>query len=275
MNKITLKDAVYGLAVADAVGVPYEFKERGTFNATDMTGFGTYNQVPGTWSDDTSMTIATCYSIKIKNGIDTQDLLYQFRKWMNDAHFTPHGKTFDIGNTTAVALRQGFGCTDEYSNGNGSLMRIIPLAFLPDISDDEIIRVSSVTHAHPISTEACVLYVKIAKSLLQGMNITDAVKINVPEDSFYKKLRTIHSCNESEIKSSGYVVHSFEAAIWCLANTDNYRDCVLKAVNLGSDTDTVAAIAGALAGIIYGYDGIPDKWKNTLCSKEIIDKCLF
>ena len=275
MNKITLKDAVYGLAVADAVGVPYEFKERGTFNATDMTGFGTYNQVPGTWSDDTSMTIATCYSIKIKNGIGTQDLLYQFRKWMNDAQFTPHGKTFDIGNTTAVALRQGFGCTDEYSNGNGSLMRIIPLAFLPDISDDEIIRVSSVTHAHPISTEACVLYVKIAKSLLQGMNITDAVKINVPEDSFYKKLRTIHSCNESEIKSSGYVVHSFEAAIWCLANTNNYRDCVLKAVNLGSDTDTVAAIAGALAGIIYGYDGIPDKWKNTLCSKEIIDKCLF
>ena len=271
----TLKDGVYGLAVADAVGVPYEFRSRGTFCATDMIGYGTYNQVPGTWSDDTSMTIATCYSIKQNGCIDTSDMLRQFRKWMNGCEFTPHNNTFDIGNTTSVALRQGFGCSDEYSNGNGSLMRIIPLAFLPDVTDDEIIAVSSITHAHPVSTEACVLFVKIAKELLNGKSVMESVRKCVDADSYYKKLRIIDSCPESDIKSSGYVVDTFEAAIWVLANTDNYKDAVLKAVNLGSDTDTVAAVAGGLAGIIYGIDGIPAEWIDTLCSKTIIDSCLF
>lgn len=275
MRQVTLKDAIYGLAVADAVGVPYEFSARGTFNATDMTGFGTYNQVPGTWSDDTSMTIATCYSIKTKGCIDTADILIQFRKWMLDGAFTPHNSTFDIGNTTSVALRQGFGCNDERSNGNGSLMRIIPLAFVPDITDAQIEAVSSLTHAHIISRAACIIYVGIAKELINGTSVMDAVRTNVKSGSFYKKLLTIDKASEDEIKSSGYVVDTIEAAIWCVATTDNYRDCVLKAVNLGSDTDTVAAVAGGLAGIIYGTRGIPEKWLDTLCNKELIDSCLF
>lgn len=275
MHNRTLKDAIYGLAVADAVGVPYEFRDRGTFCATDMIGYGTYNQPAGTWSDDTSMTIATCYSIRHKGCIDTADMLCQFRKWMNKGEFTPHNNTFDIGNTTAVALRQGFGCSDEYSNGNGSLMRIIPLAFLPDVTEDDIAAVSSVTHAHSVSVEACVLYVKIAKELMTGKSVMESVRKCVAADSYYKKLRIIDSCSESEIRSSGYVVDTFEAAIWVLANTDNYRDCVLRAVNLGSDTDTVAAVAGGLAGIIYGFDSIPKKWIKKLCSKDIIDSCLF
>lgn len=270
-----LRDAVYGLAVADAVGVPYEFRKRGTFKACDMTGFGTYNQLPGTWSDDTSMTIATCYSIKKKGCIDTEDMLLQFRKWKNEAKFTPHKNTFDIGNTTSVALKNGFGCDDEYSNGNGSLMRIIPLAFLPDVTDKQIEEVSAITHAHALSKEACVLYVRIANELLCGKFVMQSVRKCVSEKSRYRRLRTIDKCRENEIRSTGYVVDTFEAAVWVLANTDNYKDAVLKAVNLGDDTDTVAAVTGALAGIIYGIDAIPEKWLATLCSKEIIEDCLF
>lgn len=275
MRQVTLKDAIYGLAVADAVGVPYEFNERGTFKATDMTGFGTYNQVPGTWSDDTSMTVATCYSIKTTGCIDTADMLTQFRKWMNYGEFTPHNKMFDIGGTTATALRQGFGCNDEMSNGNGSLMRIIPLAFVPNVTNEQIEAVSAITHAHPVSKEACVIYVRIAQELMRGADIMQAVKNCVSSDSFYKKLLAINELPENEIKSSGYVVDTFEAAIWVLANTDNYADCVLKAVNLGSDTDTVAAVAGGLAGIIYGLEGIPADWIEKLQNKPLIDSCLF
>lgn len=270
-----LRDAVYGLAVADAVGVPYEFRDRYTFNATDMTGFGTYNQVPGTWSDDTSMTIATCYSIKTKGCIDTADMLLQFRRWMNNARFTPHKKTFDIGNTTSVALKNGYGCSDKYSNGNGSLMRIIPLAFVNGVTDEQIKAVSAITHAHALSAEACVHYVRIAKEIIAGKPFMESVRKCVGENSRYKKLRTIDKCRENEIRSTGYVVDTFEAAVWVLANTDNYKDAVLKAVNLGNDTDTVAAVTGALAGIIYGIDSIPEKWLTTLCSKKIIEDCLF
>lgn len=275
MRQVTLKDAIYGLAVADAVGVPFEFMQRGSFNATDMTGYGTHNQAPGTWSDDTSMTLATCHSIKKKGCIDTTDIMKQFRSWLHDAEFTPDGDVFDVGGTTASAINQGYGLSDERSNGNGSLMRIIPLAFIPDVTNEQIEAVSAITHAHKISKEACIIYVKIAKELMQGKSIMDAVKTCVSSDSFYKKLISIDESSEDEIKSSGYVVDTIEAAIWAVATTDCYKDAVLKSVNLGSDTDTVAAVAGALAGIIYGYDAIPEKWINTLKSKTLIDSCLF
>lgn len=253
-----LKSAIYGLAVGDALGVPFEFKERGTFRCEGMTGYGTWNRAPGTWSDDTSMTLATLDSIKEKKCIDTVDMMKRFCNWLHKGEYTADGDTFDVGTTTRMALDRGSGLDDYYSNGNGSLMRILPLAFT-DATDDEIRAVSAITHAHKISTDACVEYVHLARQLIGGKPIhRDEIKNKSME----------------EIKSSGFVLHTLEASIWCLLNTSSYKEAVLTAVNLGEDTDTTAAVVGGLAGIVYGYDSIPGDWIEELKNKELIDAIL-
>lgn len=270
--KNKLKAAIYGLAIADAIGVPVEFRKRGSFYVDSMVGHGTHNQPAGTWSDDTSMTLATCDSIKKCGAIDLQDIFEKFRRWYFDDAYTIDG-LFDCGCTTGKALEIGKGDESEWANGNGSLMRILPLAFI-DASDQEIEAVSALTHAHQISKTACVIYVGIARRLLAGeglKSITRSMECEIP----FHKIRSIYSLNEEEIKSTGYVVDTLEAALWAVATTDNYRDAVLKAVNLGDDTDTVAAVAGGLAGIMYGMDGIPKEWIEGLRGKDIINKCLF
>ena len=270
-----LKDAIYGLAVGDAIGVPFEFMARGTFNCNDMIGNGTHNQPVGTWSDDTSMTIATCNSIKKAEGVNCNDIRSQFENWLFHAKYTPFGNVFDCGYTCSEAIYNKCGFNDIMSNGNGSLMRILPLAFIPNISDDEIKDVSAITHAHDISKEACVIYVRIAQGLIKGIKLSEIIPKLVDNESIYKRLIMMDSILEDEIKSTGYVVDTLEASIWCILHTDNYQDCVLKAVNLGGDTDTIAAVSGGLAGIIYGYEDIPIKWINNLQRKDIIDSCLF
>lgn len=271
-----LKSAIYGLAVGDAIGVPYEFKVRGTFDATDMIGYGTHNQPEGTWSDDTSMALATCYSIKINNNkIDYNDIRDQFENWLFRGDFTPFGNVFDCGNTCSSAIYDHRGCSDVWSNGNGSLMRIIPVAFVDSITDEQVEQVSAITHAHEISKLGCVIYINIAKKLIKGVDLEQAINDTVPVDSIYKRLINIKNLNVNKIKSTGYIVDTFEAAIWSLLTTNSYEECILKAVNLGDDTDTTAAIAGGLAGILYGYENIPKKWIEKLQGKDVIDRCLF
>lgn len=269
--KEKLKDAIYGLAVGDALGVPYEFQNRGTFCCVDMIGYGTHNQPEGTWSDDTSMTIATCASIKNKGVINLADIRLQFEKWLFEKEYTPYGEVFDCGNTCYYAIKNAHGKDDEWSNGNGSLMRIIPVAFVDNITEEDIMNVSALTHAHEVSKNICVKYIKIVQKLLKEKEIRKAVAECTSED-FVKHLL---NSEEYDIKSGGYVVDSFNASLWCLLNTDNYKDCVLKAVNLGEDTDTTAAIAGGLAGVYYGYDNIPVEWIEKLKRKDIIEECLF
>lgn len=266
-----LKDAIFGLAVGDALGVPFEFKNRGEFECTDMVGYGTHNQPEGTWSDDTSMTLATCMSIKKRKCVDLYDIRKQFERWLFDNKYTPFNEVFDCGNTCYCAIQDKKGCDDERSNGNGSLMRIIPLAFVEDISDEIIKDVSSITHAHTISKDVCVKYVRIAMDMLDGVDLRKSIE-NRTSKNF---LSSLFDSDESDIASGSYVVDSFKASLWCLLNTNNYKDCVLKAVNLGSDTDTTAAIAGGLAGIIYGYDSIPKDWIEKLQRKDLIEECLF
>lgn len=273
--KDKLKDAIYGLAVGDALGVPVEMMERGTYKIEGMVGDGTHHQEAGTWSDDTSMTLATCYSIKKLNKIDVDDIRRCFELWLYQAMFTPKGNVFDCGNTVFDALHRGRGLSGEYSNGNGSLMRILPLAFVDGITNIDISEVSAITHAHPISKEGCIIYVKIAKNLLKGVSLKDAIKNHVRDDSKYNRLLDIENLQEKDIRSTGYVIDTLEAAIWSLLTTNNYKDAVLKAVNLGKDTDTVGAVCGGLAGILYGYDAIPKEWIDTLKNKALIDDCLF
>lgn len=258
----TLRDCIYGQAVGDALGVPYEFKVRGSFRCMGMAGYGTHNQPAGTWSDDTSMALAICDSYRKLGRVDIADIREGFLDWYyNDAYTCD--RLFDIGNATATALRLGHGLNGEFDNGNGSLMRTVPLAFT-DANDDDVRAVSAITHAHCTSTETCVNMVHAAHELIAERPphevASERIDVNKSED---------------QIVSGGYVLNTYEAALWCLANTDNYVDCVLKAVNLGDDTDTTGAVAGALAGIVYGLDEIPDSWLNVLRCKDVIDACLF
>lgn len=295
MNKIY--NGIMGLVVGDALGVPVEFKKRDTYKITDMTGYGTYNQPPGTWSDDSSMTLATLESIGRLGKIDCEDIMRNFCKWFEYGEFTPYGTVFDIGGATQRAIqrfRSGnkpseCGGKTRMDNGNGALMRILPVAMLSPSDDilENILNVAHLTHAHPISDFACLVYAGIVQNLMNGMEKEEAVcsviqrfQYNVEENSMlseYNRLPNIQTLQRTEIKSSGYVVDTLEAALWCFLITDTYADCVLKAVNLGEDTDTVAAVAGGLAGLLYGCgseNGIPDKWIAQITKKDWIkDLC--
>lgn len=269
-------DGIMGLIVGDALGVPVEFKQRDSFVVTGMVGYGTYNQKPGTWSDDSSMTLATLDSlVRNKGKIVLEDIMQNFYKWLFHCKFTPYGDVFDVGGTTRRAINlyaRGYdldacGCDGEMDNGNGSLMRILPLAFVPHTAND-IHAVSALTHKHSVSKFGCELYLAIAENLIKGMRKQVAVDVAVAGiggllTKYERFADHIERLNRNDIRSSGYVVDTLEAAVWCFLNTDSYKDCVLLAVNLGSDTDTVAAVAGGLAGIYYGCSsekGIPDEW---------------
>lgn len=269
------KSVVYGAAVGDAFGVPYEFKARGSFTCTDMTGRRTYDVPKGTFSDDTSMLLATLDSIRERGGIDTEDMRARFRAWLYEGEYTPDGRAFDVGNATARALEQGYGCSGERDNGNGSLMRIAPLAFT-DATDEQIEAVSAITHAHEISRKACVLFVHVLRAALgDGVDrLMQAVRGYLPDDDRFHFLLDIAAWPREDVRSSGYVLDTLGATLWCVQNTSSYRDCVLEAVNLGDDTDTTACVAGALAGALYGYDDIPKEWVDALRGKDVIDNCL-
>lgn len=297
----TVKGAIFGLAVADALGVPVEFESREKLRENSvhkMLGFGSHDVPKGTWSDDTSMTLCTLNSIAQKGKIDLEDNILEFSKWAEDGYMTPHGEMFDIGRTTLTSLRNYWNCKNvytcggksEYDNGNGSLMRIIPVSLfnhLKNLSQKESIRnvheVSALTHAHERSLIACGIYdftmqelIKFPDKTTVNIALKKAEKyyIDYEEIKHYKRLfdEKFMDTDICLIKSSGYVVDTLEAAIWCLLNTDSYKECVLKAVNLGEDTDTVAAVAGGLAGILYGYDSIPKEWINTLVKNNMISK---
>ena len=275
-----LHDAILGLAIGDALGVPYEFEKRGTFLCTEMVGYGTHNQPEGTWSDDTSMVLATLDSLKSNDGkIVPKDMVERFNYWLLYGDYTAHGEVFDAGIATCKALKTGKPQTGEYDNGNGSLMRILPLAFVL-CTDDEIRAVSAITHGHRISMDACVIYVHIAKRLLAGESICEIIP-TLQYDKPFDRLHRIDQISTSEIKSSGYVVDTLEAALWAVSHKSNnadkeksFRNDLLDAVNLGQDTDTVGAVAGGLAGIIYGLDEVSD-WVETLQNREELERYLW
>ncbi|MGI6149536.1 MAG: ADP-ribosylglycohydrolase family protein [Limnochordia bacterium] len=298
---------IMGLAVGDALGVPVEFRERETLTRDPVVGmraYGTYNKPSGTWSDDTSMTL--CLMSSLAEGLDYDEIMRNFLKWYKAGEFTADGHTFDVGTTTSAALERfgrgvpalECGGTGEYDNGNGSLMRILPLVFylctvygvnFQDSSEafDIIHNVSALTHAHKRSQIACGIYLSIAAMLLSSSDLEYAVKMGIAkaveyyekqpeyaeELDHFSRLRSedFRKIPREEISSSGYVVSSLEAAIWCLLNTNDYASCVLEAVNLGDDTDTVAAIAGGLAGLAYGYEAIPQDWLNVLLRREYLE----
>ena len=303
MKKIV--DGILGFAIGDALGVPVEFKSREQLKENpikDMIGYGTYNMPAGTWSDDTSMTLATIHSIIEKGAIETNDIANKFLKWFRKAEYTATNETFDIGRTTLQALAKyelkqddavNCGGSGEYDNGNGSLMRMLPIVYYiyyKQIKDEkelyELVRnVSSITHSHEISVLGCYIYTMYCLSLLEGKDKSgayeDIQKINYSMFSEYAINKygrilkdNIAEVSEDDISSSGYVVSTLEAVMWLFLNAGDYNKTILKAANLGEDTDTVGAIVGGLLGIYYGIDRINDSWKKTLKRYDyIVDLC--
>lgn len=300
-------DGIIGLAVGDALGVPVEFKSRQEIAenpVTFMREYGTHHQPRGTWSDDTSLTLALIDSIADKSGIDYSDIMDRFSNWLLYNDYTATGEVFDVGNATSRAIMnygRGMnplecGGASEYENGNGSLMRILPLAYYLEKQKDSTIEaqmeivhnVSALTHRHAISLIGCGIYINMAMKLLTSeaslymcveRGINEAFKFyddkRFDETGNYRRLRNLSdflNLSANEIKSSGYIVDTLEAAIWCLLNTNSYKECVLKAVNLGNDTDTVGAVAGGLAGIYYGSDDIPKEWLDVLAKRQYIEE---
>jgi len=295
-----IKDILLGVSVGDALGVPVEFRSRKSIQynpVTDMIGYGTYNQPPGTWSDDSSLTF--CLAESLLKGLDYNRIASNFVSWLYNATWTPYNEVFDVGNATRQAieqLRKGVnpieaGGKDSNSNGNGSLMRILPLVFYlrnKSINEHfEIVKnVSSITHGHICSVIACFYYIKFALELISGKDkffIYNELQQSLPKYLIDKAIdekelkkyhrifeNNIYDYSENDINSSGYVVDSLEASLWCFMNSTNYSQAVLKAVNLGEDTDTTAAITGGLAALEYGYESIPKKWVNSLAQLDKI-----
>ena len=299
-----VENGIIGFVVGDTMGVPVEFNSREKLllnPVTEMLEYGTHNMPKGCWSDDTSMTLATMDSIIKCKEINTNDMADRFIKWYRNGEYTATGIMFDIGTTTQQALvkyQRGIniaskcGGEREYDNGNGSLMRMLPIAYycyLKSLEDTEILKivkeVSSITHRHPISILGCYIYVRLAIELLKGKELLQAYqeikKLDYSyftEDTIYKYERILNNdiglYNINEVSSNGYIISTLEAVIWTLINSKSFNETIIKAINLGEDTDTVGACVGGLAGIYYGIENIKQKWKDNILRYDyIINMC--
>lgn len=301
MRKDNIRGGILGLVVGDALGVPVEFHSRDQlkrFPVTDMQEFGSHHQPMGSWSDDSSLTF--CLMESIAEGLDFDVLGKKFVKYLDQGYWTPGGSMFDIGRGTLDAIqRMKKGCTpvtaggmNEMENGNGSLMRILPMVFYvkdlePEKQYELISKASSLTHMHFRSVFACFLYAQFVYELMKCESKMEAYEntiafvksyveekgFNLYEVAYFEPILNgkIHLLEEDMIKSSGYVIHTIEACFWSFLTTDSMEEALLKSVNLGRDTDTVAAITGSLCGVFYGAESIPPHWLNVIRKLEDIE----
>ena len=320
-----IDSGIYGAIVGDALGLPVQFIPRDECDAdpvTDMRGHGAFDMPAGSWSDDSSLILATTdgltgslrkadYRENLNDIIDYELIMNNFSLWLNEGQFTPYGFAYDIGGATMDGIRRYdrgtepilSGGVGERDNGNGSLMRILPIAFFiyylsKKYSFDEddkmtaVHNLSSLTHRHKRSQMTCGIYVTIALEFIEnhendlGLGLEELIANGINKSrvyyennaSFEKELHhfervfslNIQNLPRDEIKSGGYTISSLEASIWCLLNNENYRDTILNAVNLGFDTDTTACIVGGLAGIYYGFEDIPSDWIEELAELDYI-----
>lgn len=282
--------ALLGLAVGDAVGTTLEFARRDTQPpVTDMVGGGPFGLRPGQWTDDTAMALALGHSLAAKGGFDPVDCMDRFVDWYRSGAYSCTGTCFDIGFTTRAAL-QSFekrgepfaGSTHGESAGNGSLMRLSPVAIWgARRSDDEILQVardqSRLTHGAPECLAACEAYAVMTARAIRGAAFAEAIAAPPTLTPPSERLTGIFAGDwrdqpRANIESSGYVVDSIEAALWCIDQTDNFEAAILLAANLADDADTVAAITGQLAGALYGASGIPVHWRERVAWADEIEE---
>jgi ADP-ribosylglycohydrolase len=299
MKNSKILSGLMGVCVGDALGFPVQFAPRQArvyAPVTGMTGHPLWKWPAGFWSDDSSLTL--CLAEALCGGFDLEAIAHNFVRWRYDGYWTPFGQAFDVGGTTNKAISRlkdgipptGSGGTGEWSNGNGSLMRILPMAFRYQTVDfpeliEEVHLCSSITHAHLRSQMGCGIYISIAICLLEGLEPKAAylegierVKPIYAEEKYSVDLPLfdrvfngdIETLPMDAISSSTYVIHTLEAALWCLLTTSSFSEALLKAVNLGDDTDSVGAVTGGLAGIYYGFDNIPSEWLEVIARKDDI-----
>ena len=301
MNMYHVKDGVLGEAIGDAMGVPTEFARR-----ENLLEKPVLKMVPrirdgipkGAWSDDTSLTIATMDALS-KSGLNYTAMADNFVRWFTANQFCSINESFGIGKTTLKALvrytqhlEEPYECglNSMQDNGNGSLIRILPIAYyclVQRCNDKKILeivkRTSSITHAHEISICGCYIYVRYVMNLLRGNNKFSALSqvrgldySSFSVDTLEKYDRVLNAdfmkLTIDDIRSTGYVVDTLEAALWCFLQSNSFKECVIATTNIGGDTDSIGAVAGAMAGIFYGYNNIPKEYLEALRKREYLEK---
>lgn len=275
-----------GLAVGDALGASVEFSPRDSFPpVTDMIGGGPFKLQPGQWTDDTTMALCVAESLLANKYFDAEDLMTRFRAWMEKGENSVTGTCFDIGATTRAAIESFIadgnpagGAGERGTAGNGSLVRLAPVAIHERASvsraTDLALKQSRSTHAAQESLDACALFVAQLVDALNGANKELVLRQRVMSVTSRVLLLSAgdwKTKTRGEIKSSGYVVRTLEAALWSIWTTNNFREAVLTAVNLGDDADSVGAVAGQLAGALYGPASIPPEWLAKLAWRDKIE----
>ncbi|MEJ6949429.1 ADP-ribosylglycohydrolase family protein [Natronospora cellulosivora (SeqCode)] len=276
--------ALIGLAVGDALGTTLEFKARGSFEPLeDMVGGGPFDLEPGQWTDDTSMALCLAESL-VEDGFDLDSQLAKYLKWFNDGYLSSTGTCFDIGNNTAKSLREYEGKGKlpdeyEYAAGNGALMRLAPVAMYYKGDFEKAVlysgKSSITTHNNILSIDSCRCFGRMLQQAIVGKDKDSILTGEVRQLEVDDKVKLIADGSYMDkdidaISSSGFVIDSLEASLWAFYHTENFKDAVLKAVNLGDDADTVGAITGQIAGAYYGLDGIPEEWVSKLAKKDLI-----
>ena len=286
--------ALFGLAAGDALGTTLEFKSPGTFEPIDdMVGGGPFRLNPGEWTDDTSMALCLAESLIETGGFDAADQMRRYVLWRTKGHLSSNGRCFDIGGTVNGALLRFqvsgdpfAGGTDFMQGGNGSLMRLAPIPLAYAAAPEEATRLagemSRTTHGAPEPIDACRYYAGLIIGALQGLSKEEILADRFspagqpwPPGTLSPRIDEIAAGSfkrkeSHDIRGTGYVVHSLEAALWAFWHTDDFESGALKAVNLGDDADTTGAIYGQLAGAYYGLDGIPSSWRSRIALADLI-----
>ncbi|WP_115556538.1 MULTISPECIES: ADP-ribosylglycohydrolase family protein [Xanthomonas] len=275
------RGCLLGLAVGDALGTTLEFCAPGSFTPiTDMHGGGPFALRAGQWTDDTSMALCLAHSLLYRQGFDAADQMNRYCNWYQHGYLSSTGTCFDIGGTVRQALERYLdggpafsGSDDPRAAGNGSLMRLAPVAMFyarrPEQLGERAADSSRTTHAAPEALDACRLFAFQLRAALLGSGRDEVLQpAALPSQSLVTPaigallVRVHASVARAQIRGTGYVVDALSAALWCFATTDTFADAVLRAANLGDDADTTAAICGQLAGAFYGIDGIPAAWRE-------------
>ena len=290
-----IRQAILGHAIADAMGVPFEFRARDTFTVSDYEGFGSWDVPAGSFSDDSSMLFCTMAHQIEQSSLN--DLKQKFCDWLYEGYWTYNGQaSFDVGNTTKLAIDQwlqhGFDAPipcDESQNGNGALMRILPVMLAATTHDDifSLSRHYALTHLHIRSILSCTFFGHIVLALKSGYNFDESMHLaqryTQPhfmtfqgEQVHFARLMdsSIVTAPRESINSSGYVIDTLEAVCWSIAQTSSYEQAIMTAIELGNDTDTVGALTGSLAGMLYGLHHIPAHWIHDLARIDDIEQLI-
>ena len=283
----------WGLATGDALGAPIEFYPRDRLpEIREMTGGGKFKLPPGAWTDDTSMALCLGHSLIHNPTLDSADLLNRFWNWATKNELCSQDKAFGFGQNTLRTLMKFYktgqlkaDSTGKHSDGNGSIMRLSPVAIVHYDNIEETQRVarsqSFTTHASKKGADCCELLGMLLCNLFSGLSLSEALH-SVRHHEVGKKWDpevqdivngTWINKTRQDIESTGYVIHTLEAAIWSVHHTTSFEDALILAVNLGHDADTVGAVSGQLAGALYGVQAIPQRWMNTLAKRDILEDC--